>query len=94
MKNICRSEYIYRSSVIGFISSLGTIIFFCGVSHPTFAQSTAPTGVTIPPNTPERVEETIPKPIEFPLPTPEITETLLSHYSLYLLRHQVRKFLL
>lgn len=75
MKNICWSEYIYRSSVIGFISSIGTIIFFCGVSHPTFAQSTAPTGVTIPPNTPERVEETIPKPIESPLPTPKTPET-------------------
>lgn len=75
MKNICWSDYIYRSSVIGFISSLGTIIFFCGVSHPTFAQSTPPTGVTIPPNTPERVEETIPKPIKSPLPTPATPET-------------------
>ncbi|MHC5826438.1 MAG: POTRA domain-containing protein [Nostoc sp.] len=75
MKNICWSDYIYRSSVIGFISSLGTIIFFCGVSHPIFAQSTPPTGVTIPPNTPERVEETIPKPIKSPLPTPATPET-------------------
>ncbi|MGB3640401.1 MAG: ShlB/FhaC/HecB family hemolysin secretion/activation protein [Rivularia sp. (in: cyanobacteria)] len=33
------------------------------------AQSTPPDGVTIPPNIPERVEETIPKPTETPLPT-------------------------
>jgi len=77
VRNVCWSEYIYRSSVIEFISRLGTIVFFCGVSHPTFAQSTPPTGVTIPPNTPERVEETIPKPIESPLPTPATPETPL-----------------
>lgn len=34
-----------------------------------FAQSNAPDGVTIPPNAPERIEETIPKPRETPLPT-------------------------
>ena len=33
------------------------------------AQSTVPDGVTIPPDTPSRVEETIPKPAETPLPT-------------------------
>jgi hemolysin activation/secretion protein len=33
------------------------------------AQSTPPDGVTIPPNTPQRIEETIPKPTETPLPT-------------------------
>ncbi len=39
------------------------------------AQTTPPGGVTIPPNTPERVEETIPKPIETPLPnTPTPTK--------------------
>lgn len=37
----------------------------------TFAQSTPPSGVTIPPNTPERVEETIPEPRETPFPIPE-----------------------
>ncbi|MEB3216186.1 MAG: ShlB/FhaC/HecB family hemolysin secretion/activation protein [Nostocales cyanobacterium 94392] len=33
------------------------------------AQSTPPDGITIPPNTPERIEETIPKPTETPLPS-------------------------
>lgn len=33
------------------------------------AQSTPPDGVIIPPNAPERIEETIPKPTETPLPT-------------------------
>ena len=37
------------------------------------AQSTPPDGITIPPSTPERIEETIPKPRERPLPsTPEL----------------------
>ena len=34
-----------------------------------FAQSTPPEGVTIPSDAPERIEETIPKPTETPLPT-------------------------
>lgn len=33
------------------------------------AQSTPPSGVTIPPNARERIEETIPKPTQTPLPT-------------------------
>ncbi|MGF1674019.1 MAG: ShlB/FhaC/HecB family hemolysin secretion/activation protein [Rivularia sp. (in: cyanobacteria)] len=33
------------------------------------AQSTPPDGITIPPNTPERIEQTIPKPTETPLPS-------------------------
>ncbi|MFN6538735.1 MAG: ShlB/FhaC/HecB family hemolysin secretion/activation protein [Nostoc sp. EkiNYC01] len=59
---------------MGFIGSLETIALFCGVSNQSFAQSTPPTGVTIPSNTPERVEETIPKPSETPLSTPETPE--------------------
>ena len=75
MKNLCRGENIYQSSVIGFIGSLGGIVFFCGVNNQTLAQSIPPAGVTIPPNTPERVEETIPQPIESPQPTPETPPT-------------------
>nr|MDZ8058207.1 ShlB/FhaC/HecB family hemolysin secretion/activation protein [Nostoc sp. EkiNYC01] len=56
------------------MGSLETIALFCGVSNQSFAQSTPPTGVTIPSNTPERVEETIPKPSETPLSTPETPE--------------------
>jgi hemolysin activation/secretion protein len=75
VKSLCLGKYIYRSRTRKFIGTLTGIICFCGVSHQAFAQSTPPPGVTIPPNTPERVEETIPKPLESPLPTPETPET-------------------
>lgn len=56
------------------------LIFACFIPFKQLAraQSTPPDGVTIPPNTPSRVEETIPKPIETPLPsTPEPSESNL-----------------
>lgn len=56
------------------------LIFACLIPFKQLAraQSTPPDGVTIPPNTPSRVEETIPKPIETPLPsTPEPSESNL-----------------
>ncbi len=56
------------------------LIFACLIPFKQLAraQSTPPDGVTIPPNTPSRVEETIPKPIETPLPsTPESSESNL-----------------
>jgi hemolysin activation/secretion protein len=44
--------------------------------HPLFAQSTPPEGVTIPPNTPGKVEQTIPQTIPSPTsPTPEVPTT-------------------
>lgn len=73
MKRLCWRKYVYQSSVLGFIGCLGGIPFLCGFEQKMFAQSTPPTGVTVPPNAPERIEQTIPKPPE-PLPTPEVPE--------------------
>ncbi|MEH2275565.1 MAG: ShlB/FhaC/HecB family hemolysin secretion/activation protein [Nostoc sp.] len=44
------------------------LTFFSWISnpHPLFAQSTPPSGVTIPPNTPGKVEQTIPQPTQSP----------------------------
>lgn len=64
-----------RYGVIGFIGSLLGIALFSEVNSKAFAQSTPPTGVTIPANTPEHVEETISKPPESPLPILEPPST-------------------
>lgn len=58
------------------IIKLGIFSLICACFTPfqqlVRAQSTGPGGVTIPPNTPSRIEQTIPKPTETPLPsTPE-----------------------
>ncbi|MEC4882577.1 MAG: ShlB/FhaC/HecB family hemolysin secretion/activation protein [Scytonema sp. PMC 1070.18] len=58
------------------IFSTLTIISITGLTFKAFAQSTPPPGVNIPPSVPERVEETIPKPSETPLPTPEVPSPL------------------
>jgi hemolysin activation/secretion protein len=68
-------KYIYINRIITLVWYLGGMTLFLGVSDQTFAQSTPPTGVTVPPNTPQRVEETIPKPSETPLPIPETPNT-------------------
>ncbi|QLE59285.1 ShlB/FhaC/HecB family hemolysin secretion/activation protein [Nostoc sp. TCL26-01] len=57
-----------------FIASLSGIVFFCGINHQAFAQSTLPAGVTIPANTPKRVQETIPQPADSPQPIPATPE--------------------
>ena len=58
-----------RIITLGFFSFLVAIIPFKQLAC---AQSTPPSGVIIPPNAPERIEETIPTPTEKPLPsTPE-----------------------
>jgi len=44
--------------------------YICITPLAVFAQSTPPSGVTIPPNTPEKVEETIPQPSPTPPPKP------------------------
>ncbi|WP_448266436.1 ShlB/FhaC/HecB family hemolysin secretion/activation protein [Nostoc sp. DSM 114159] len=48
------------------------LIFFSCINnhHPIFAQSTPPSGVTIPPNTPGKVEQTIPQSTPSPIYTP------------------------
>lgn len=58
------------------LQKLFFILFTCISITPiaVFAQSTPPSGVTIPPNTPEKVDETIPLPSPTPnpaLPTPQ-----------------------
>ncbi len=56
------NQYYYRLFLMVAIAALSSI-------QQVFAQSSPPSGVNIPPDTPERVEETIPKPRETPLPT-------------------------
>lgn len=61
-----------RLITLGFSSFIIAIVPFKQLVR---AQSTPPSGVTIPPNTPERIEETIPKPTQTPLPTtPELAK--------------------
>ncbi|MDZ7968066.1 MAG: ShlB/FhaC/HecB family hemolysin secretion/activation protein [Nostoc sp. DedSLP03] len=55
------------------------LIFFSCINnpHPIFAQSTPPSGVTIPPNTPGKVEQTIPQSTSSPIYTPPSPSNLI-----------------
>jgi hemolysin activation/secretion protein len=74
VQKICWNEYLYRLSLFVFIGCLGGFSVFTKLDK-TFAQSTPPSGVTIPPNTPEIIEQTIPQPTESPLPPDKIPDT-------------------
>jgi hemolysin activation/secretion protein len=74
VKNICCHQYIYKLYLFIFIGCFSGFYLFTKLDK-TFAQSTPPSGITIPPDTPERIEQTIPKPNESPLPPNKIPET-------------------
>jgi hemolysin activation/secretion protein len=74
VKNICCHQYIYKLRLFIFIGCLPGFYLFTKLDK-TFAQSTPPSGITIPPDTPERIEQTIPKPNESPLPPNKIPGT-------------------
>jgi hemolysin activation/secretion protein len=74
LKKIFGSQRIYQLVLLGFFGYLNLIPLLVKCDK-AFAQSTPPSGVTIPPNTPERIEQTIPKPPEAPLPTEKTPKT-------------------
>jgi hemolysin activation/secretion protein len=52
------------------------LVFILVKSDKVFAQLTAPSGVTIPPNTPEKIEQTIPQPPVSPVPLDKVPENI------------------
>jgi hemolysin activation/secretion protein len=74
VKKICCNQYIYKLRLFIFIGCFSGFYLFTKLDK-TFAQSTPPSGITIPPDTPERIEQTIPKPSESPVSPNKIPGT-------------------